>query len=670
MHDDNAFSVDAFVTLPRVSGLVLSPDGRRLVTTVATPAPDGKRFRSALYALDPRGEAEPRRLTRSTAGETSPAFLPNGDLLFTSPRPDPERSEPSDETSGLWVLPPEGEARLVADPPGGVTAATVARQAGTVAIATRLHPGAAGWDDDAERDKARKDAGVTAQLFDSFPVRYWDHWYGPRQTRLYASLHADGEWTALTSDPGYDLERTNFDVTPDGTAVVATRWQDAPDPRDRVTDLVVLPFDGGSAGTPRVLVSDGRVHHDTPACSPDGSQVVCVRETHGSPDEPVDETLVVVPFDGSAAPRDLLPDFDRWPRNPVWAPDGQSVYFTADDQGHCLPFRVDVRTATVRRLAAWGAFDSLVPSPDGATVYAVRSSIAESPHVVALDADATDQEPRRIPTPGDDVSAPGRVERVEATADDGATIPGWLVLPPDGDGPAPLAVAIHGGPLGSWNAWNWRWCPHLLAAQGWAVLLPDPALSTGYGLDYIRRGWGRWGAEPYTDILRIVDAVEARPDIDAERTAAVGGSFGGYMANWIAGHTDRFDAIVTHASLWNLEAFHGTTDFGPWWENEFGDRYRSPERYREWSPHQFVDRITTPMLVIHGEKDFRVPVSEGVSLWTDLKRHGVEAMYLHYPDENHWILTPRHSALWYQTVFAFLDHHVLGKPWEPPELLR
>jgi dipeptidyl aminopeptidase/acylaminoacyl peptidase len=208
-----------------------------------------------------------------------------------------------------------------------------------------------------------------------------------------------------------------------------------------------------------------------------------------------------------------------------------------------------------------------------------------------------------------------------------------------------------------------------LASRGYAVLCPDPALSTGYGHAFVERGWGRWGAEPYTDILALTDEVELRDDIDADRTAAMGGSFGGYMANWIAGHTDRFDAIVTHASLWNLEAFLGTTDVGSWWENEFGDRYAEPERYREWSPHRFVDRITTPMLVIHGERDFRVPVSEGLSLWTDLKRHGVPAVYLHFPDENHWIGKPQHVRLWYETVLAFLGHIVRDEPWERPQLL-
>jgi dipeptidyl aminopeptidase/acylaminoacyl peptidase len=149
----------------------------------------------------------------------------------------------------------------------------------------------------------------------------------------------------------------------------------------------------------------------------------------------------------------------------------------------------------------------------------------------------------------------------------------------------------------------------------------------------------------------------------------MGGSFGGYMANWVAGRTDRFDAIVTHASLWDLEGFHGTTDLGVWWEYEFGDPYENPDRYREHSPRRHVGEITTPMLVIHGERDYRVPVSEALTLWTDLQRHGVPSELLYFPDENHWILKPQNARLWYATVLAFLDHHVLGAPWERPDLL-
>jgi dipeptidyl aminopeptidase/acylaminoacyl peptidase len=262
---------------------------------------------------------------------------------------------------------------------------------------------------------------------------------------------------------------------------------------------------------------------------------------------------------------------------------------------------------------------------------------------------------------------------VHAIAADGSPLRSWLVLPTGASptSPAPLLLWVHGGPLGSWNAWQWRWNPWLLAARGYAVLLPDPALSTGYGLGFVARGWGRWGEAPYTDVLALTDAAVARPDLDGERTAAMGGSFGGYMANWIAGHTDRFRAIVTHASLWALDQFGPTTDASFYWRREM-----APAMTEHHSPHRSVDAISTPMLVIHGDKDYRVPVVEALRLWWDLvSRHrgdpaDLPHRFLYYPDENHWILNPQNAAVWYETVTAVLDHHVLGRPWTVPPLVR
>jgi dipeptidyl aminopeptidase/acylaminoacyl peptidase len=169
--------------------------------------------------------------------------------------------------------------------------------------------------------------------------------------------------------------------------------------------------------------------------------------------------------------------------------------------------------------------------------------------------------------------------------------------------------------------------------------------------------------------MAITDAAIERPDIDSSRTAAMGGSYGGYMANWVAGHTDRFRCIVTHASLWALDQFSGTTDVPGYWVKEFGALIDQPERYAEWSPHHFVREIRTPMLVIHGDKDYRVPVGEALRLWWDLQREGVESAYLYYPDEGHWILKPGNARVWYETVWAWLAKHVHGAEWQQPELL-
>jgi dipeptidyl aminopeptidase/acylaminoacyl peptidase len=301
-------------------------------------------------------------------------------------------------------------------------------------------------------------------------------------------------------------------------------------------------------------------------------------------------------------------------------------------------------------------------------LYALRSSYAAPPHPVRIDADGSVIELPCVELP----PLPGTLTDLDTTAPDGTRVRSWLVLP-SGDEPAPLLLWIHGGPLGSWNAWSWRWNPWLLAARGYAVLLPDPGLSTGYGNDFIQRGWGAWGRAPFDDLMAATDAACAHPRVDATRTAAMGGSFGGYMANWVAGHTDRFDAIVTHASLWALDQFGVTTDASYYWMREM-----TPEMATANSPHNHVGRIATPMLVIHGDKDYRVPIGEALRLWYQLLTESrlpaaddgtSPHRFLYFPSENHWVLSPQHAILWYQVVTAFLSHHVLGEDIELPETL-
>jgi dipeptidyl aminopeptidase/acylaminoacyl peptidase len=673
------FDFDHFIALPRLSGLRLSPDGSRLVVAVATLGPDSKELRTALWQVDPSGDAAPRRLTRSAVGESNAAFLPDGSLLFTSARPDPDakKDEKSDEPeppAALWHLPSDGgEARLLLAPPGGIAGLVVARDSETVALLAPLHPGAADFEADRSRQKARKEAGVSAMLYETYPIRYWDHYLGPREARYFlADAPADddaplGAAEDLTGPSGAALPEPEFDIAPDGRSL-ATTWR-----RHRTgatgDDIVVID----RATRERRDLTGGIGWSGAPAFSPDGRQLAIARGVDSSPTVPERLELVVYDLDTGNA-RTVARGLDRWPMTPVWTPDGGSIVFTADDEGSVSIYRVDLGDDSVTRLASGAAFSDVSVSPDGSAVFALRAHPDRPPHVVRLDARAADREPvelRSPATPRGELPGTTVIERVTATADDGCQIGSWLLRPANAsaDKPAPLVVFVHGGPLGTWAGWSWRWNANLLVERGYAVLMPDPALSIGYGQAFIDRGWGTWGHRPYTDVMVAVDGALQRPDIDASRTALMGGSFGGYMANWVAGHTDQFKAIITHASLWELRGFHGTTDDGVSWEQEMGDPYVEPSMYENHSPHSAVANIKTPMLVIHGELDARVPISEALRLWTDLHRHEVEAKFLYFPDENHWVLKPQNARIWYETVLAFLDRYVLDAEWQRPALL-
>ena len=242
---------------------------------------------------------------------------------------------------------------------------------------------------------------------------------------------------------------------------------------------------------------------------------------------------------------------------------------------------------------------------------------------------------------------------------DGSKVHSWVLKPPGLTGKAPLIVLIHGGPQGSWeDQWGMRWNNAAFAARGYVTVMIDPHGSTGYGHKYEEEISKDWGGLAYDDILRSVDAAEKLPYVQPGHTCAAGASFGGYMIDWIAGHTDRFKCLVSHDGVFDLTASYGSTEelWFPEWE--FGGAYfEHPELYRKWSPNNFVQNFKTPTLVVQGELDFRVPTEQGLGMFTALQRRGVESRLLYFPDEGHWVLKPRNSQLWYHTVLDWIDAH-------------
>ncbi|NJC24366.1 dipeptidyl aminopeptidase/acylaminoacyl peptidase [Arthrobacter pigmenti] len=672
--------LDHFVAIPRLSGLAVNADGTRLVTSVATLNSKCNAYVSALWELDPEGNSPARRITRSAKGESGAAFLVNGDLLFTSTRPDPENSD-EDPVSALWKLPAQGgEARIVHSRRGGVQGVVAARKADAAVVVAEVLAGSSDEKDDDERRKARKEAGVEAILHTGYPVRHWDADLGPAEPRFF--VVEEGEQEALkpatvdeqpqlalcnvTVGMGTSLRNNSPCISPDGAVIITGQTV----PTGKGDQRTVLVRIDSATGDRTVILDSPDYDYDAGPVSPDNSTVVVVISRRTGPTTPPDVKLGLLPVNGGPlAP--LAADWDAWPSPAAWLPDGSGLIVTADDDGASPVFTLDVATGAVRRVTQDAAsYTDVVVSPDGATAYALRSSYEFPPEVVRIDLASGTVTP--LPGPVERPALSGRLERVDTTGEDGHPVKSYLVLPAGagGSSPAPLLLWIHGGPLGSWNAWTWRWSPWLLAAKGYAVLLPDPALSTGYGQKMIERGWGAWGDAPFTDIMAATDAVVARPDIDESRTAAMGGSFGGYMANWVAGHTDRFNAIVTHASLWALDQFGPTTDASFYWEKEM-----TPEMALANSPHAHVEKISTPMLVIHGDKDYRVPIGEGLRLWYELLSKSAlpadangetDHRFLYFPDENHWILKPQHAKIWYGVVEHFLARHVLGEKVEVP----
>lgn len=661
--------LDDYIALARLSGLVLSPDGSLLICARAVLDDKSAEYVSSLWEIDPEGRRPARRLTWGSTSESGAAFAFDGDVLFTATRAVPGESDPQ---PALWRLPAAGgEAQLLISRPGGVSSVSAAKAAPTFVAQTSVMASAISLDQDDQVRSARKDKKVTAMLHTGYPVRHWDHDLGPDHPHLVVAETDSKESVELrdiTPTAGAALRETSTTISDDGLFVVTT-WTVGDASAARRSTLVRIDTVTGDRVT---LVDEADADVYNPVLSPDGTKLAFIRETLTTPESAPRMTLQLYDF-GSGAVTGVADGWDRWPTSLAWLPDGSGLVVTADDGGRGPIFTIDLWGQPVRLTADDAAYTDLRVAPDGESIYALRASYEAPPHVVRVDLRSGEITALRGPDTLPEL--PGTLTEITARAEDGSTVRSWLALPTGAapHAPVPLLLWVHGGPLGSWNTWSWRWNPWLLVAKGYAVLLPDPALSTGYGQDFVQRGWGQWGKAPFTDLMAITDAAVAQPEIDPKRTGAMGGSFGGYMANWIAGHTNRFDAIVSHASLWALDQFGPTTDAAWYWQREM-----SPEMAVENSPHLYVADITTPMLVIHGDKDYRVPIGEGLRLWYELlAESGLPAdddgktdhRFLYFPDENHWVLKPQHTKIWYEVVTAFLSEHVLGEDVALPEIL-
>lgn len=471
------------------------------------------------------------------------------------------------------------------------------------------------------------------------------------------------------------------------------------------------------------------------AISPNGRYVAVTKAIHGTASEPDDNQLWVLDLAkiSDLISADSLPPItqygwrladklDRWPNSPVWIADNQTLIFGADHFGQAPLFKVNINhPEQVVRLTAQGAFSSVTPrnplevDATEAEILTICSTYAFPPEVRLISTAAQvdmelgsaskivdieivkaqeDQEISanflKIPAFAPRPNLAGRLEEIWVPVKEEPGLRGKenssvtqiraTVLWPEKaspQNPVPLLVWVHGGPLSSWNAWSWRWNPWIYVAQGYAVVLPDPALSTGYGRAHICRGYGQWGGATFRDVMAVTDVLEQHPAIDSTRIAAMGGSFGGYSMNWIAGHTNRFRCIVSHASLYRMSAFLGTTDYPAYWERELTEKH-----CQEYSPHLAAAQISTPMLVIHGRKDYRVPFTQSLDLWWDLLHKSAlpadatgrsPHRLLVFPTNHHWVLNPGNSEIWYQSTLAFLAENGMAPdpqtaPGYPPEL--
>lgn len=668
---------DRLTRLGRVSAVAPSPCGTWLAVAVARLDAGESAYISDIWHVslsDP--DQAPVQLTWTDNNDTSPRFRADGALGFLrKPRPSPGEREAGH--AQVWLLPAAGgEPRPITDEPLGVRDFRFPRTGARLFVIADVLPGVPHEEQRARaQELARR--GPSGLHYTAMPVRHWDHWLPvavPHVIVIDGAVRRDLTPAAEREHQDMEMGAMAWDVAPDGSRVVVGTLRAAPD-RDLDSALRLIEVDRAMNGDADrgvavdLGVADGATH-TMPRFAPDGRRVACVRAVR-RPGHAEAMTLWLFDVDGAGGAdrqgRALAPDWDVWPALHGWAPDGAAVIATADHGAQVPVFRVDASSGEVTRLsaeAAGGSHGGVHVIAGGAALVGIRHCLAHPPEPFRMDLRAGAEPTLLAGLSGftaEDGAAVATWESFTVEGDGGVDVQSYLVLPKDRPGPHPVLLWIHGGPMGQHtDGWHWRWNALVAASAGYAVVLPNPRGSTGRGQAFIQGVWNNeWGGACYRDLMAVTDAICARDELDGDRIGAMGGSFGGYMANWIGGNTDRFRCLMTHAGVFHMPAFSAGTDHPNYFYYMMqGTPYSDPEAFDRYSPHRQLERWKTPTLVIHGEKDYRVPIAEALMLFEALQTRGVDSELLVFPDENHWILRPQNIRQWYGAVLAFADRHL------------
>ncbi|MBA3440251.1 MAG: S9 family peptidase [Pyrinomonadaceae bacterium] len=654
------FTVDELLKLRRVSDPQVSPDNRSIAYTVTDIDKESNRRTTQIYLIQIEG-GEARPLTGGAASSSSPRWSPNGGrLAFVSAR---------DGEPQIWTLDVAGgELKKITNISTGADNPVWSPDGQLIAFTSEVYPECA--TDQCNRQRAEQAATSNAKIADRLLYRHWTSWKEGKRSHIFVVSSGGGAARDLT--PGdYDAPPfslggpPDYSFSPDSKELAFARNTDKTEATSTNGDIFVVPVTGGEAER---ITGDNQANDLSPLYSPDGRYLAY--RAQARPGFESDRWQLRLYDRKTRQRRSLTSEFDSWVEGFTFSPDGGRIYFVASERGRQPIYAVPTGGGPLAKLVADGFNDDVRVTPDGKTLVFSRHSMTQPVEIYLARADGTNV--TRRSKINDRLLADFNLKPAEEAAweaADGAKVHGFIVKPANFSSSRkwPLLVLIHGGPQGAWNdAWSYRWNPQVFAAAGYVVFMPNPRGSTGYGQKFVDDISGDWGGKAFTDIKNGVASVVARPEIDRERIGAAGASYGGYMINWIEGHNDdprfQFKALVSHAGVYNLTSMYGATEelwFTDW---EFkGTPWDNPEMYARWSPHMYVKNFKTPLLVVHGELDYRVPVTEGLQLFTALQRRGVASKLLYFPDEGHWIGKPQNSALWYNTILQWFATHLNSK---------
>jgi dipeptidyl aminopeptidase/acylaminoacyl peptidase len=658
------FRFDQLARAGRLEAFSLSPDGRLLAFTVATADVDENRMRSAIWLM-PSSGGQARRVTSGDQRDSEPRFSPDGrDLAFLSDH---------EGGSQIWVLHlAGGEPRKATAFPTEVNAFKWSPDGKFFVFTSDVFPECR---DAACLEKTRQDrskAKVKARVVERLLFRHWTAWKDGTRTHVWRAPAArSGEAVDLTPGnrdaPPFGGDN-DFEVSPDGKALV---YCSNPDPVEALStngDVWAVSFDGGGKAVD--LTEGNKAFDGTPRFSPDGKWIAYRAQRR--PGFESDLFRLMVYDRATRQSRCLTEGFDDWVEDFAWAPDSKALYFETHLAARGAIFRVPLSGGSPIEIWRGGGIAGLRCSPDGRRLFFAQSTLTRAAELWTVGTDGKDA--MAVSHVNDTLfadAAMGSVSERFTPSADGRKLQAWVIQPPgfDPSRKYPAIFLIHGGPQGAWtDSWSYRWNPEVWAAYGYVIYAPNPRGSTGWGQNFVDEISGDWGGKPYDDLMRQADDLASLPYVDRSRIGAAGASYGGYMIDWIAGHTDRFQALFSHDGLFDSASAGLETEelWFPVWE--FRGWPWSSDIYAKWNPMRFAENFKTPTLVVTSEKDFRVPFGQGLQFFTALQVRGIPSELLTFPDEGHWILKPGNSRLWHNVVMDWFHRWLGGAEADPKAL--
>ncbi|MCD9187337.1 MAG: S9 family peptidase [Pyrinomonadaceae bacterium] len=656
------FNINELINVKRVGDPQLSPDGKKIAFTIGVVDKAANRTLTQIYTVSPDG-SNLKQLTNGEKSSSSPRWSPDGKhIAFT--------------TGGqIWVMEEDGDDKEQVTKISTGAGNPVWSPDGTlIAFNSEVYPECKSDDCNKTEDAKVEGSKVQAKVTERLLYRHWTEWRDRKRTHVFVVSRNGGIARQVTmgdwdSPPYAASSGVDYAFSPDSKEIAYLRNPDKVEAISTNSDIYVVSLNGGEA---KNITVNNRGYDASPVYTSDGKYILFRSQaTEGFEAD----RWRIMRFDRKTGQTvELTRGFDLQVDEMTVSPDNSTVYFTAGDRGNApifsVPLEPDFRlkiATFVKKVLTSNTISNLNISPDGRTFIFAHNSMTSPTEIM------------RANVNGDGVSSVTKVtndyigkyrlqnpEELEWKGAVNTKIHGFLLKPANFDSSKkyPLIVLIHGGPQGAWNNnWGYRWNPQLFANAGYMVFMPNPRGSTGYGQKLVNEVSADWGGKAFVDIMNGVAEVIKNPNIDKERIGAAGASYGGYMVNWILGHnTDprfKFKTFVSHAGVYNLESMATVTEelwFVDW---EFkGMPWENPVNYKKWSPHLFAKNFKTPTLVIHGEIDYRVPVDQGLQLYTTLQRQNVPSKLVYFPDEGHWILKPQNSEFWYGQVLDWFAKYL------------